>query len=326
MAMASNSDDLAAHSVAVQLPTFNRLAPTAWFNLANANFHLRGISKSDAKYWYVVSKLNQDTLQKLSAFLARKRGEDPYVEIQEVLCKTYEPKLEQKLDALLACSDIGDERPAEYALELRWLLDNATVDDILKRLFIRSLPKPLFNTISGCQDDSLDSLVEAANKAWALAATQSQTNAITPAPNPTRTAAEEDGNEVPGRQGRTAERWSCVPSTWSGGTERDDACQLVPVGILGPSNSSRCFRSRRSDRMIKRPRETSRSVAERGRDSSTRKSRISYRQHLRMPLLTRFGITDLPLASFKPTSGPTTSVWSLQTAHPSKPMALWDEK
>ena len=114
--MATNqlTTDPVAHSVAVQLPVFNRLAPTSWFHLADANFHLRAITASDTKYWYVVSKLDPDTLLKLSAFLSQPRGKDPYAEIREVLCGTYEPSLEQKLDALLAAKDLGDDRPSEY--------------------------------------------------------------------------------------------------------------------------------------------------------------------------------------------------------------------
>ena len=97
-----------AHSVAVQLPTFNRLAPLEWFHLADANFYLRGIKQSDTKYWYVVSKLDPDTLWKLSAFLALTKGDDLYAEIRAILCKTYKPQLEQKLDAFLAANDIAD--------------------------------------------------------------------------------------------------------------------------------------------------------------------------------------------------------------------------
>ena len=168
-------DDPVAHSVAVQLPTFNRLAPSAWFHLADANFHLRGIKTSETKYWYVVSKLDQETLKKLSAFLAKPRGPDPYTEIREVLCTAYEPQLEQKLDALLATKELGDDRPAEFLLELRRLCADATVDDILKRIFVRSLPTRLADAISGNLDGSLDALARAADKAWALAANNGAT-------------------------------------------------------------------------------------------------------------------------------------------------------
>ena len=178
--MATKLDDPAAHSVAVQLPTFNKLGPSAWFSLADANFHLRAITKADTKYWYVVSKLDPDTLQKLSAFLAAPRGPDPYGEIRTVLCKTYKPKLEQKLDALLSANDMGDERPVEYALELKRLLSNAGTEDILKRIFVRSMPKHLITAVSGNLEDSFDALAEAADKAWALASNTVAVAAVTP--------------------------------------------------------------------------------------------------------------------------------------------------
>ena len=77
----ASAEDPAEHSVAVQLPAFNRLAPSSWFHLADANFHLHSIKQSETKYWYVVSKLDLETLRKLSSFLAKPRGEDPYADI-----------------------------------------------------------------------------------------------------------------------------------------------------------------------------------------------------------------------------------------------------
>ena len=160
----ATKDDPASHSVAVQLPTFNRLVPSSWFHLADANFHLRGISQSETKYWYVVSKLDADTLKKLSAFLAAPRGADPYAEIRAVLCQTYEPKREQKIDALLSATDMGDERPAEFALELKRLLDNASAKEILKRVSFGCLPRRLKDVVSASLDDSFDGLVAAADR------------------------------------------------------------------------------------------------------------------------------------------------------------------
>ena len=47
-----------------------------------------------------------------------------------------EPPLEQKLDSLLAIKDMGDEQPMEFAQELQCLSADATLDDVLKRIFI----------------------------------------------------------------------------------------------------------------------------------------------------------------------------------------------
>ena len=44
------------------------------------------------------------------------------------------------------------------------------MEDILKRIFVRSLTKNLVDAVSGNTDNSFDTLAEAADKAWALSA------------------------------------------------------------------------------------------------------------------------------------------------------------
>ena len=113
---------------AVQLPTFDRTEPDAWFALADANFGLQKITDSQTKYWYVLSKFDTTMLKKLSTFLKMPTGSDPYQELRAKLCQTFEPPLEQKLDAFLALTDIGDERPVEFGMEIQRLMANATTD------------------------------------------------------------------------------------------------------------------------------------------------------------------------------------------------------
>ena len=104
-------DAASVFGASVQLPMFDKTEPDAWFVLAEANFNLRKVTDSSTKYWYVLSKFDTPTLRKLSTFLKMPRGEDPYNELREMLCETYEPPLEQKIDAFLALTDIGDDRP-----------------------------------------------------------------------------------------------------------------------------------------------------------------------------------------------------------------------
>ena len=239
-------EDPVAHSVSVQLPVFNRLAPSAWFNLEDANFHLRGISKSDTKYWYVVSKLDQDTLQKLTAFLARPRGEDPYTEIRQLLCQTYEPTLEQKLDQLLAKPTMGDERPSEFELELRRLCDNASTEDILKRVFIQGMPHRLKDAVSANIDGTLDALVRAADRAWALNAGsyQGSVSAVTsgiPEPGSSTTvSAIATPSSVPARGRGSRQRGGRQGRQEQG---RSKAVVLCPFHLKWGDSARRCLPS-----------------------------------------------------------------------------------
>ena len=70
--------DAAVFGASVQLPSFDKIEPEAWFAVADANFALRKVTDSTIRYYYLLSKLDSTTLRKLSAFLKQPRGEDPY--------------------------------------------------------------------------------------------------------------------------------------------------------------------------------------------------------------------------------------------------------
>ena len=143
------ADAASVFDAVVQLPMFDKAEPDAWFILAEANFNLRKVTDSQTKYWYVLSKFDSSTLRKLSTFLKSPRVDDPYRELRRMLCKTYEPPLAQKIDALLAMSDAGNKRPSEFGLELRCLASDASVDNFLKRIFVRCQPPSIVTASFG---------------------------------------------------------------------------------------------------------------------------------------------------------------------------------
>ena len=158
------------YGATVQLPTFDKLEPRAWFRIADANFGIRHVTDPVTKYYYVLSKLDSETLRKLSAFLDLPLRADPYSDLRQKLCTTFEPPLEAKLDAFLATNDAGDERPAQFGLELQRLLANATTDDLCKRVFLRSIKPSIVTAITGSLSGSFETVMAAADKAWMAAA------------------------------------------------------------------------------------------------------------------------------------------------------------
>ena len=163
-------DAASVFGASVQLPMFDRAEPDAWFILADANFNLRKVTDSRTKYWYVLPKFDLTTLRKLSTFLQLPRGEDPYQELREMLCQTYESPLEQKVDAFLAMADMGDERPAKFALELQCLTAKASMDDVRKRVSLRCLPRSIVTAIPSRLGGKFLEVVQAADRAWTAAA------------------------------------------------------------------------------------------------------------------------------------------------------------
>ena len=151
---------------------FDRAEPDAWFILAEAHFNLRGVTDSKTKYWYVLSKFDPPTLRKLSTFLQSPRGSDPYQELRQMLCQTYEPPMEQKIDAFLGLAEMGDDRPSEFGLEIQRLTPKASMDDLRKRVFVRCLPKAIRSAITGSLEGEFQAVVRAADKAWTAAASK----------------------------------------------------------------------------------------------------------------------------------------------------------
>ena len=194
-------DAASVFGASVQLPMFDRAEPDAWFILADANFNLRKVTDPSTKYWYVLSKFDTTTLRKLSTFMKQPRGVDPYKELREMLCQTYEPPKEQKLDALLSLTDIGDERPSEFVLELQCLASDATVEDFLKQILVRCLPTSIVTAITGSLSGDLRSVAKAADRAWTAAATSaSASSAKVSAVAATASAPASRGNRRGGRQ------------------------------------------------------------------------------------------------------------------------------
>ena len=178
----------------VQLPAFDKIDPVSWFAVAEANFAIRKVMDSMTKYYYVLSKLDPSMLRKLSAFLRRPRGEDPFQEIRKTLCGTFEPALEQKLDALLVTTDRGDTPPKEFGMELQRLLVDATAEDILKRIFLRSVGANIVTAINASLGSKFKVVLEAADRAWkASAAYPDQTPAVVSAVSGTSNSASRQG-------------------------------------------------------------------------------------------------------------------------------------
>ena len=163
-------DAAAVFGASVQLPSFDKVDPETWFTVADANFALRKVTDATTKYYYVLSKLDAATLRQLSAFLKLPKGEDTYQEIKDELCESYEAPLEEKIDAMFALTDMGDERLRRFGKELQRLGADASKDDMMKRIFVRCLPQRIVTAITASLGGSLETVIAAADKAWTASA------------------------------------------------------------------------------------------------------------------------------------------------------------
>ena len=274
--------DAAVFGATVQLPAFDKVEPEIWFSVADANFVLRKVSDSTTKYYYVLSKRDAATLRKLSAFLKRLRSADPYQEIRSKPCRTYEPPLEQKIDTLLATKDMGDERPMEFTLKLQHLAADATMDDVLKRIFLRSIPQSIETAITVNCATKFEDLAEVADNAWtSAAATAAEATASVPAITGAQPSTPRCGRVGCQCGGRAPGQMKTL-TLFNFHQRFSDAAKNVHRSALAGAriiNATRCRSStwkklltERTNKMTQPP-ETHRTVAERGRSTETRQAR-----------------------------------------------------
>ena len=191
--------------------------------------HPRGCQFRSPKYHgpkdqvLVLSKFDSTTLKKLSMFLKHPRGANPYQELQDKLCQTYKPPLEQKLDVLLAMTDIGDKRLVEFGLELQRLAADVSIDDVLKRVFLKCLPQSIITVITSSLGGKFEAVMMAADRAWM---------AVAAAPTPSASVMAVYG-QPDGADHRTGRQTQRTPTQQPGprqANDNHDDLQLPPGG------------------------------------------------------------------------------------------------
>ena len=77
------------HVVALKLPTFWTTQLEVWFAQAEAQFALRGITADEARYFYVLASLDQETATRLLDLISSPPDEDEYDTLKNRLISTF---------------------------------------------------------------------------------------------------------------------------------------------------------------------------------------------------------------------------------------------
>ena len=72
-------------AVTVKLPVFWQAQPAIWFEQAEAQFALRGISSDGTKYYHVLAALDQDTAARISDVIQNAPAFNKYNTLKERL-------------------------------------------------------------------------------------------------------------------------------------------------------------------------------------------------------------------------------------------------
>ena len=100
------------HAVAVKLPTFWSAQPDVWFAQVEAQFHLRGITAGDTKYYHVLAALDQDTATRLIDLITSPPADNKYTALKTRLTETFGLSERERASRLLHFRPLGDTKPS----------------------------------------------------------------------------------------------------------------------------------------------------------------------------------------------------------------------
>lgn len=133
----------AVFAATVKLPDFWQHDPEPWFQHVEAQFHLRGITTDETKYFHVVAALDSATTRRLMSLLRDPPSADKYGALKKELLQRYQLSEIEHADRLLSLTGLGDSKPSELMENMLTLLGSGDASFLFTHLFLRQLPPPV---------------------------------------------------------------------------------------------------------------------------------------------------------------------------------------
>ena len=154
------------NAVSIKLPTFWTTQPHVWFQQAEAQFTIRGVTADQTMYAYVVAALDQDTASRLLDLLSHPPDTNKYVTIKARLLKTFGLSRRVRANKLLNLDDLGDRMPSALMDEMLSLLDGHQPCMLFEQLFLNRMPDPIRLQLAEADFSDPRKVAELADQLW----------------------------------------------------------------------------------------------------------------------------------------------------------------
>ena len=154
------------NAVSIKLPTFWTAQPHVWFQQAEAQFTIRGITADPTKYAYIVAALDQDTASRLLDLLSNPPTENKYEAIKTRLLKTFGLSRRVRANKLLNMDDLGDRMPSALMDEMLSLLDGHQPCMLFEQLFLNRMSDAIRLQLADADFTDPRKVAEQADQLW----------------------------------------------------------------------------------------------------------------------------------------------------------------
>ena len=137
------------NQVNIRAPEFMESAVASWFEILDAQFHLRNITTQTTKFYHIVASLPANVVQRLPPAVLRSQN---YDELRQSVISSYERSKPEMLDKLMQTRSMTG-RPSVYMHEMLSIAERIGIsDDIVRHKFIQALPPSLAPVIATQKD------------------------------------------------------------------------------------------------------------------------------------------------------------------------------
>lgn len=147
----------------VKMPNFLPKSTHLWFAQVESKFRLFNIRSDQQKYDYVLSSIDEPTLQDLYDLVIEPPAADRYATIKDRVIRANEEDDAIKLHRLLKGIPLGDMKPSRLLQQMRLLAKGRLLDSALEQLWLDQLPGNVKVFLLG-SDKTLKEKAEAADK------------------------------------------------------------------------------------------------------------------------------------------------------------------
>ena len=155
-------------ATSLKLPLFWTDYPEAWFIHIETLFRTKNITQDNTKYEYLIISLPQDVIVSVLDIIQNPEISDKYLNLKKHLIERHTISEQRKLDKIFSNSELSDQKPSEFYRSLALVAGAGFDNELLKKLWLRKLPKPLNVALTGSNLANITELLKLADNIWEI--------------------------------------------------------------------------------------------------------------------------------------------------------------
>ncbi|KAM9425560.1 uncharacterized protein KZ484_010848 isoform 1-T2 [Pholidichthys leucotaenia] len=145
---ADASETAHTSAVTVKLPEFWESDPNSWFQQAEAQFALAGITADETKFYHIVARLDAATSRCTRSVIQQPPAHDKYKELKATLIESFIPSAEERAGKILAIYGHRGRRPRALMEDMLQLKEADNDNFLFQHIFLSTLPPHMRGTLA----------------------------------------------------------------------------------------------------------------------------------------------------------------------------------